>query len=311
MEDDINCPQMFGIEESDRDKELSSGEEEAEYEEDAVKDEPETEAKSVGIPVASKKTSNGAGWKPGESVDMPDDIQKQGREWVNRLGMPESAWECYKTYERVKRLKELKNRQPVRKRDAILAAILYIVCRNQGSPRTFSEICTASGVKRGDIGSYYRLMLKILEPSKNATASARDTDAEAFMTRWCESLSLSPQVRQAAVHVFSIANTLNLTSGKCPSSVGAAAIYLCINAWNDARRTANCQRYQCPGCQCHSPQGHPGLMHDQGWIRKEPKDVAVAVGVVSATLMGCFRSLAPERERLIPPEFLRAATEGV
>ncbi|KAF8935015.1 Transcription initiation factor IIB [Dissophora ornata] len=184
MEDDINCPQMFGIEESDRDKELSSGEEEAEYEEDAVKDEPETEAKSVGIPVASKKTSNGAGWKPGESVDMPDDIQKQGREWVNRLGMPESAWEeCYKTYERVKRLKELKNRQPVRKRDAILAAILYIVCRNQGSPRTFSEICTASGVKRGDIGSYYRLMLKILEPSKNATASARDTDAEAFMVR--------------------------------------------------------------------------------------------------------------------------------
>jgi transcription initiation factor TFIIIB Brf1 subunit/transcription initiation factor TFIIB len=81
----------------------------------------------------------------------------------------------------VKRLKELKNRQPVRKRDAILAAILYIVCRDEGSPRTFSEICTASGVRRGDIGAYYRLMLKVLKPSKAFTASARDTDAEAFM----------------------------------------------------------------------------------------------------------------------------------
>jgi len=89
--------------------------------------------------------------------------------------------ETFKTYESVKRLKELKNRQPVRKREAILAAILYIVCRNQNSPRTFSEICTASGVKRGDVGTYYRLMLKILEPSQNATASARNTDAEAFM----------------------------------------------------------------------------------------------------------------------------------
>lgn len=92
--------------------------------------------------------------------------------------------ESFDTYERVKRLKELKNRQPVRKREAILAAILYIVCRNLGSPRTFSEICTASGVKRGDIGSYYRLMLKVLEPTANPNASARDTDAEAFMVRW-------------------------------------------------------------------------------------------------------------------------------
>ncbi|KAI7817556.1 hypothetical protein BC939DRAFT_324495 [Gamsiella multidivaricata] len=322
MEDDIECPHMFGIDESDKDKGLSSSEDEVEDEDEvtkdedaAVKDEPESGVKSSGVSTASKKpssVSNGAGSKAGDSLEMPDDIQKQGREWVDRLAMPESAWEeSYKIYERVKRLKELKNRQPVRKRDAILAAILYIVCRDQGSPRTFSEICTASGVKRGDIGAYYRLMLKILEPSKNATASARDTDAEAFMTRWCESLSLSPQVRQAAVHVFSIANTLNLTSGKCPSSVGAAAIYLCIFAWNDARRLANCQRFQCSGCQCQAPQSHPGLTHDQGWIRKDSKDVAIAVGVVSATLMGCFRNLAPERERLIPPEFLRAAVEGV
>ncbi|KAF9109508.1 Transcription initiation factor IIB [Mortierella sp. AM989] len=309
MEDDIECPQMFGIDDI---KGLTSEDEVDDDEDRAATDgqETESESKTANIPSGSRKASYSS-TKAGEASDIPDDIQKQGREWVSKLSMPESAWEeSYKTYERVKRLKELKNRQPVRKRDAILAAILLIICRDQGSPRTFSEVCAASGVKRGDVGSYYRLMQKILKPSMNSNASARDTDAEAFMTRWCESLSLSPQVRQAAVHVFSIANTLNLTSGKCPSSVGAAAIYLCIYAWNEARRLANCQRYQCSGCQCLT-QSHPGLVQDHGCIKKEAKDVAVAVGVVSATLMGCYKNLAPEKEKLIPPEFLQAAIEGI
>lgn len=122
---------------------------------------------------------------------------------------------------------------------------------------------------------------------------------------------MPPQVRQAAIHVFSLANTLNLTSGKCPSSVGAAAIYLCIFSWNNARRLARCKRYQCPGCQGLVSTEHPGADQDEGWIRKEQKDVAVAVGVVSATLMGCFRNLAPESDRLVPADFLRAAEEGV
>ncbi|KAF9947688.1 hypothetical protein BGZ70_002554, partial [Mortierella alpina] len=315
MEDDISCPHMFGIEDTDKEKETSDEEDEVDDDDDATKDEGEYRAGGGGLAISQKVIdSNGLvvtnGSRTDEAPNMQDPLQIQGREWVKKLAMPETAWEeTFKTYERVKRLKELKNRQPVRKRDAILAAILYIVCRDQGSPRTFSEVCLASGVRRGDIGAYYRLMLRILEPSENATASARDTDAEAFMTRWCESLSLPPQVRQAAVHVFSLANTMNLTSGKCPSSVGAAAIYLCIFSWNDARRMARCQLNNCTGCQI--PFAHPGAEHDPGWIRKEQKDVAVAVGVVSATLMGCFRNLAPERERLVPEEFLKVAAKGV
>ncbi|KAG0220664.1 Transcription initiation factor IIB [Mortierella sp. GBA43] len=313
MEDDPECPHMFGIDESDREKDSSSEDEAEEEEEDLVKTEGET-GRVTAAP--SSKKSNGGGGGGGqkgkESTEVQDDIQEKGRAWVSRLAMPESAWdESFQTYERVKRLKELKNRQPVRKRDAILAAILYIVCRNLSSPRTFSEICSASGVKRGDVGNYYRLMLKILEPSKSASATARDTDAEAFMTRWCDSLSLSPFLRKTAVQVFSSANHMNLTSGKCPSSVGAASIYLCIFAWNDARRAANCRRYKCSGCQCQGAAEHPLLVNDGLWIRKEPKDVAIAVGVVSATLMGCFRSLAPEMDKLLPPEFLTAAVEGL
>ncbi|KAF9423752.1 Transcription initiation factor IIB [Entomortierella beljakovae] len=296
---ETDCPHLFGIDDI-----VGS--------EDEIDDGAESETKTL---VCSRQASvtPTASTKLGDNPDIPDNLHKQGLEWVSRLKMSESVWEeSYKTYERVKRLKELKNRQPVRKRDAILAAILLIICRDQGSPRTFSEVCMASGVKRGDIGAYYRLMIKILKPTMNSSASARDTDAEAYMTRWCESLSLTSQFRQTAIHVFSIANTLNLTSGKCPSSVGAAAIYLCIFAWNDARRIANCQKYQCSGDQCQvSPQSHPAPAQDQGLIKKEAKDVAFAVGVVSATLMGCYKNLAPVREKLIPPEFIQAAIEDM
>ncbi|KAG0016638.1 hypothetical protein BGZ81_011105 [Podila clonocystis] len=345
MEDDIRCPNMFGLEglEYGLEKESSDNEGEDDEEDDDdddgdAKSEQQGDGKVGSDPGSSKKGNKSASASATATpTDAEDPIHAQGRQWVKKLSMPEEAWvESFNTYERVKRLKELKNRQPVRKREAILAAILYIVCRNLGSPRTFSEICTASGVKRGDIGSYYRLMLKVLEPTANPNASARDTDAEAFMTRWCESLSLPPQVRPAAVHVFSQANTLNLTSGKCPSSVGAAAIYLCIYSWNDARRVAHCQKYQCPGCWRGIPScslashnaaatlangsapvctptmashDHPDAEADARWIRKEHKDVANAVGVVSATLMGCFKNLAPDRARLIPEEFLKVALE--
>ncbi|KAF9549871.1 Transcription initiation factor IIB [Mortierella hygrophila] len=311
MEDDIKCPHIFGLD-SESEHEIEEG-----PDDDAGNEDDDDGKSAVSTPGKANGSSDQAGSSSSssskvEALDPSDPIQVQGLKWVKTLGMSEKAWEeTFRTYERVKRLKELKNRQPVRKRDAILAAILYIVCRDEGSPRTFSEICTASGVRRGDIGAYYRLMLKVLKPSKAFTASARDTDAEAFMTRWCESLSLPPQVRQAAIHVFSLANTLNLTSGKCPSSVGAAAIYLCIFSWNNARRLARCKRYQCPGCQGLVSTEHPGADQDEGWIRKEQKDVAVAVGVVSATLMGCFRNLAPESDRLVPADFLRAAEEGV
>ncbi|KAG9071768.1 Transcription initiation factor IIB [Linnemannia hyalina] len=311
MEDDIKCPHIFGLD-SESEHEIEEG-----PDDDAGNEDDDDGKSAVSTPGKANGSSDQAGSSSSSSskvevLDPSDPIQVQGLKWVKTLGMSEKAWEeTFRTYERVKRLKELKNRQPVRKRDAILAAILYIVCRDEGSPRTFSEICTASGVRRGDIGAYYRLMLKVLKPSKAFTASARDTDAEAFMTRWCESLSLPPQVRQAAIHVFSLANTLNLTSGKCPSSVGAAAIYLCIFSWNNARRLARCKRYQCPGCQGLVSTEHPGADQDEGWIRKEQKDVAVAVGVVSATLMGCFRNLAPESDRLVPADFLRAAEEGV
>ena len=46
---------------------------------------------------------------------------------------------------------------------AILAASLYIVCREFGTPRTLKDISENSNVKRKDLARSYRLMVSKLE----------------------------------------------------------------------------------------------------------------------------------------------------
>jgi hypothetical protein len=88
MEDDPECPHMFGIDESDKEKDSSSEDEADEEEEDLVKTEGET-GRATAAP--SSKKSNG-GQKGKESTEVQDDIQEKGRAWIRRLAMPESAW---------------------------------------------------------------------------------------------------------------------------------------------------------------------------------------------------------------------------
>lgn len=95
MEDDPECPHMFGIGESDKEKD-SFSEDDAEDEDDTLlKDEAEMGSKSSGATFMSKKIGPGQKGMPSE---MPDDIQKKGRDWVGRLAMPESAWVSCRCY---------------------------------------------------------------------------------------------------------------------------------------------------------------------------------------------------------------------
>ncbi|CAG8692173.1 9_t:CDS:2, partial [Scutellospora calospora] len=166
-----------------------------------------------------------------------------------------------RVFEIVKHSKEMKNRQPHRKRNHILASILFILCRQNGLPRTFVEICNAASIRKQEIGTYYRLMLKVFESNGLGGGSN-------------------------AIHVYRQASELNITTGKCPVSVGAASIWLSIASWNEIRTT------------------NWSASDDQEQIRCEHKDVAAAAGVVNATLVGCFKNLSKYKDKLLPPDFL-------
>nr|CAG8481875.1 12753_t:CDS:10 [Entrophospora candida] len=213
-------------------------------------------------------------------------------EWEKNIEIPHHIWEeTLRIFEIVKHSKEMKNRQPHRKRNHILASILFILCRRNGLPRTFVEICQAASIRKQEIGTYYRLMQKVFESNGLGGGNhgvPRTVDSSEYLKRWCQNLKLPDHILNAAIHVYRQASELNITTGKCPVSVGAASIWLSISSWNESRTIWN-------------------ATDDQEVIKCEHKDVASAAGVVNATLVGCFKNLSKFKEQLLPSGFIEEA----
>ncbi len=107
-----------------------------------------------------------------------------------------------------------------RSTESIIAALLYITCREEGAPRTLDEISKASGIDKKDIGKTYRyiarkLVIRIL-PAK----------AQDYVPRFGSLLGLSEKVQVRAVDVLVDASKHDVTSGKGPIGVAAAALYI-------------------------------------------------------------------------------------
>ncbi|CAG8603767.1 419_t:CDS:2, partial [Ambispora leptoticha] len=236
---------------------------------------------SANTSTVSKRTSCPP--KRKSTIKDPSDekLELEKIEWEKNIEIPPSIWEeTLRLFEVVKQSKEMKNRQPHRRRNHILASILLILCRQHGLPRTFVEICNAAGVRKQEIGTYYRLMLKVFESNGLCTGvngpSLRMVDSAKFLN-----LKLPDHILEASIHVYRQASSLNITTGKCPVSVGAASIWLAITTWNST--------------------------NDKNLITCEHRDVAAAAGVVNATLVGCFKNLLKYKDDLLPPEFSKEA----
>lgn len=102
----------------------------------------------------------------------------------------------------------------------VLAASLYTACRQCNVPRTLDEISEASGIDRRDIGKIYRFISRKLGINLNPTTPVN------YVPRFGSELGLSSEVQSKAVEILKIAMDLQLTSGRGPSSVCAAAIYI-------------------------------------------------------------------------------------
>ncbi|KAJ1893492.1 hypothetical protein LPJ66_005720, partial [Kickxella alabastrina] len=93
------------------------------------------------------------------SSTLVDEMETQPEvNWL-ALEVPCDVWLlAQELYDQVKVMKMVQNRQPRRMKPAILAAIMFILCRSHGYPRTFAEICVAAKVSKREIGMYYKLM---------------------------------------------------------------------------------------------------------------------------------------------------------
>ncbi|MCL4334723.1 MAG: transcription initiation factor IIB [Candidatus Thermoplasmatota archaeon] len=104
--------------------------------------------------------------------------------------------------------------------EGVVAGSIYAACRITNVPRTLDEIASVTRVKKKEIGRTYRIMSRYLK--LNILPSKPDD----YVNRFCSKLKLSVEARRKASDILKMARENDLTSGKGPTGVAAAAIYI-------------------------------------------------------------------------------------
>ncbi|MCK5560889.1 MAG: transcription initiation factor IIB [Thermoplasmata archaeon] len=113
--------------------------------------------------------------------------------------------------------------------EGVTAASLYAACRQCNVPRTLDEIANTSRVGRKEIGRTYRFMTRELK------LKLMPTSPQNYISRFCSELKLSGEVQAKALEILKQADDKELTSGRGPTGVSAAAIYIASILCNERR----------------------------------------------------------------------------
>lgn len=117
-----------------------------------------------------------------------------------------------------------------RSMESVIAACIYAACRSYNIPRTLDEIAGASDVERKEIGRTYRFIVRKLK-IKVTPSSPKD-----YISRFSSILHLSPRTQNEALKILKKADVSELTSGRGPAGVAAAALYVAA-LMNDEKKT--------------------------------------------------------------------------
>src|SRR3989339_2266860 len=117
-----------------------------------------------------------------------------------------------------------------RSMESVIAACIYAACRSYNIPRTLDEIAGASDVERKEIGRTYRFIVRKLK-IKVTPSSPKD-----YISRFSSILHLSPKTQNEALKVLKKADISELTSGRGPAGIAAAALYVAA-LLNDEKKT--------------------------------------------------------------------------
>ena len=111
--------------------------------------------------------------------------------------------------------------------ESVVAAVIYLISRQHQLPKTLDELEGASGVKRKDIGRSYRFLCRKLD-IKMPIATPMD-----YVPRFASELGLSGETEAKAIEILEEAREKGIISGRGPTGVAAAAIYLAAKITND------------------------------------------------------------------------------
>ncbi|XP_052477069.1 transcription initiation factor IIB-2 isoform X1 [Gossypium raimondii] len=162
-----------------------------------------------------------------------------------------------------------------RNQDALLAACLYIACRQEDKPRTVKaslnlafqlEICSvANGATKKEIGRAKEYIVKQLGLETGQSVEMGTIHAGDFMRRFCSNLGMNNQAVKAAQE--SVQKSEEFDIRRSPISIAAAVIYIITQLSDD---------------------------------KKPLRDISLATGVAEGTIRNSYKDLYPHLAKIIP-----------
>ena len=133
------------------------------------------------------------------------------------LGLPRNVREtAAMIYRKAVRRKLIRGRSI----EGVSAAVLYAACRQCNVPRTLEEIGRVANMPKKEIGRNYRNI------SRKLDLKLLPTTPQDYISRFSSQLSLSNDVQAKTNEILKKAASEELTSGRGPTGLAAAALYI-------------------------------------------------------------------------------------
>ena len=136
---------------------------------------------------------------------------------ASSLGLPRTVRE---TAAMIYRKAALRNLIRGRSIESVTAASLYAACRQCHVPRTLGEIAQIANMSRKEIGRNYRYVARELG------LKLLPTTPQDYISRFCSELKLSGDTQEKVMEILKEAADAELTSGRGPTGIAAASIYV-------------------------------------------------------------------------------------
>ncbi|MGC8567669.1 MAG: transcription initiation factor IIB [Candidatus Micrarchaeia archaeon] len=133
------------------------------------------------------------------------------------LGLPENIRESAALLYRKCVQNNLIRGRPI---EVVVQAVIYAACRQADMPRTLDEIAQISGLPKKEVGRAYRIIGHALN------LHIPLTDPTSYVPRYINALKLSGEAQEKAMALLKEATKKGLISGRSPTGVSAAAVYI-------------------------------------------------------------------------------------
>merc|ERR1712130_616322 len=121
-----------------------------------------------------------------------------------------------------------------------VAASLYGACKVGDIPRQIKEFVVHTGLDKKTIGKFYKRLEMIIKKHPRKENSLQvgysGSTPSLMIPRFATSLKLKYPVQRAAEIVAERAVEMGITSGKAPTTVAAAALFMCTQLSSDKKQ---------------------------------------------------------------------------